>query len=396
MKYLRFLIGAGALTASLAAVAGGLPNVAIVAAAASTSTDPRFTDVQAKLMGTGRFSSVAIINASTTTPSLAELQAYDAVITWSNVNYQNATALGDVLADYVDAGGGVVVAVYANSTMTTNRRLEGRWITGGYEVIPSASGNQTGRQFLGTILVPGHPIMNGVNSFDGGTSSARPVTTSVATGSTRVAEWTDGKTLVAVGASPRRADLGFYPPSSDVSAGFWNSSTDGAILMANALIYTIGSPSSTNIRPTSFTMIRGLVISGGLSEILSSDDMYLVVRPGIVFSTSEAPVQIQVDALAPAGTASELKFKLEARANQGNLSQGMYMFNFMTGVYDVMDVRAATTTDSTVEVTVSMNASNYIGPNRELRSRLNYRATGPVFSYPWLISVDQVQWTHTQ
>lgn len=93
---------------SLLVVAAGLaqPRVAIVAAAATSGADARFTDPQAKLTGTGLFSAVDIITANTTTPSLATLQNYGAVLVWSNVNFASASALGDVLADYVDAGGG--------------------------------------------------------------------------------------------------------------------------------------------------------------------------------------------------------------------------------------------------------------------------------------------------
>jgi len=237
--------------------AGTLPDVAIVAAAASSSSDPRFTDPQAKLMSTGQFNSVTIINAATGTPTLAQLQAFESVMTWSNVNYSNPVLLGDTLADYVDSGGGVVVAVFANSTTTALRRLEGRWITGGYEVIPSASGNQTGQAFLGNILVPGHPTMNGVSSFDGGSSSFRPVTTSLTPGSTKIAEWSDGKTLVAVGASIHRADLGFYPPSNAVSSTWWNQNTDGALLMANALTYVIPEPGTAVLMAA---MLGGLLL----------------------------------------------------------------------------------------------------------------------------------------
>ena len=228
----------GSIIASPSASAQ-LPDVAIVAAAGTTPADTRFTDPQAKLMGTGLFNSVAIINAGTTTPTLAQLQAFDAVITWSNLNYQDATALGNVMADYVDSGGGVVVAVFANATTATARVLGGRWETGGYEIIDAPGASTTGAASLGNILVPGHPIMQGVNTFAGGTSSFRPSTTAVTAGSTRVAEWSYGRTLVATGVSPRRADLGFYPPSNAVSATWWDQNTDGARLMANALTYTV-------------------------------------------------------------------------------------------------------------------------------------------------------------
>ena len=34
-------------------------------------------------------------------------------------------------------------------------------------------------------------------------------------------------------------DLNFFPPSSDVAPGFWNSSTDGARILANAFNWVI-------------------------------------------------------------------------------------------------------------------------------------------------------------
>lgn len=232
------------------------PDVAIVASAASSISDGRFTDPRDKLLGTGFFNSVDIISTYQATPTLNDLRNYDAIITWSNTNYADPVALGNVLADYVDMGGGVVVATYANSTTNTSRYLQGRWITGGYEIVPHASGSTTGSASLGTILVPGHPLLDGVLTFEGGTSSARPTTTSVTAGSTRIAEWTGGKTLVAVGSSMHRVDLGMYPPSSDVYTTGWVSSTDGARLMANALLYSIPEPASLLLLGVGMLLIR--------------------------------------------------------------------------------------------------------------------------------------------
>gem|GEM_PF-1866301 len=227
---------AGSLFAANAALA---TDVAIVAAAGSGSGDARFTDPQAKLMGTGRFNVVDIIDAGVTTPSLQTLQQYDAVIVWSNLNYLDSAALGDVLADYVDGGGGVVIAVFGNTTTSANRYLTGRW-SPEYDVIVPRGGTSTGSASLGAILDPGHPLIQGVNTFAGGTSGFRPTTTSLAPGSTLVAQWSDGKPLTVAGALPNRADIGFYPPSNAVSSTWWDQTTDGDILMANALEYVAG------------------------------------------------------------------------------------------------------------------------------------------------------------
>lgn len=191
--------------------------------------------MQEKLIATGKF--VDIINTVDTLPTLGQLLRYDSVLCWTNGIGVDTVAWGNVMADYVDAGGGVVVAVFANSTTTAGRRLEGRWLTGNYEVLISASGNKTGAATLGAVLEPDHPIMAGVSSFNGGASSYRANGTALTPGSKTIARWSDGSMLVSVGCNRRRADLGFFPPSSDAGAGWWVSTTDGALLMANALCY---------------------------------------------------------------------------------------------------------------------------------------------------------------
>jgi hypothetical protein len=226
------VLGASALLASTSAAQ---LDVAICAAAQSSSSDCRFTDVQAKLVGSGFFTSVTIINAATSTPTLQQLSAYDAVIVWSNISFQNPTLFGDTLADYVDAGGGVVVAVFANATASTTLSIQGRWQTG-YEVILDQSGQYSASPAsLGTVLLPGHPIMAGVSTFSGGTSSFRPTVTTLVPNAISIAEWSDGRVLVAQGLNPKRVDLGFYPPSNACSSGFWDQTTDGAKLLSNAL-----------------------------------------------------------------------------------------------------------------------------------------------------------------
>ena len=214
-------------------------DVAIVAAATTSSADCRFTDPQAFLLATGFFNRVDIINITGAPPTLAQLAQYDAVVTWSNSTYNNAAAAGDAFADYVDQGGGVVVCMFALGANSTPLFLSGRWVPN-YELVQVQVGQTTGNATLGNVLLPNHPIMSGVTSFDGGTSSYRPTVTALRSGAQAVAEWSDGRVLAAVGALPNRADLTFYPPSSQCRVDFWNTNTDGARLLANALVYVAG------------------------------------------------------------------------------------------------------------------------------------------------------------
>ncbi len=112
-------------------------------------------DVKSKLLGTGLFAQVDVIDIANVTPTLAELQSYAAVLVYSDAEgFENSVTLGDNLADYVDSSGGVVVAVFANASIP----LGGRFDTGNYWAIAPSGQTQTPEEFLGTVYVPSHPI----------------------------------------------------------------------------------------------------------------------------------------------------------------------------------------------------------------------------------------------
>lgn len=227
-----------ALPATLALAQTPTLRIALCGAASTTNTACQWTAVQSSLQATGLFAAVDIVNVTTTgggTPTLATLLQYDALLCYTNSTPANNITWGDVLADYVDAGGGVVVAVFANSTTSTGRNIAGRWQTG-YEVILDQSGNASGAaSTLGTVAVPTHPVMTNVSTFTGGSIGSRPVGTALEVGATLIASWNTGHVLVAEGANPRRIDLGFYPPPASCSQSGW--AIGGDVLMANALVH---------------------------------------------------------------------------------------------------------------------------------------------------------------
>lgn len=196
----------------------------------------RTNEVKNKLLASGLFDAVDSFNGASGTPSISTLRAYDAALVSNDSPWSNRIALGDVLKQYVDEGYGVVQTTFTVNGLPSSN-LGGSW-TGDYNCITFSS-STIGAATLGTIALPNHPIVNGVSVFDGGSNSFRPSGTAITAGATLVASWSDGKPLVVVGPRINRADLGFYPPSSDSLSGFWNSSTDGVKLMANALIYVI-------------------------------------------------------------------------------------------------------------------------------------------------------------
>jgi len=250
-----------ALTTLAAAAQAG---VLILGAPSSSSWN---NDVRAKIQGTGLVSgAVDIFNVSSGTPTLATLSAYDAVLVYSDTSYSNNVALGNVLADFVDSGGGVVEMTFSNYAPSAGLGLSGRFVTGNYDVFTNAAG-QGSCGDLGTVVNPAHALFAGVASFDGGGSAYCNTGISVKSGAQALAFWTNGEEFAAIRTDHAAAVLGlnFYAPSSSVRPDFWNASTDGAKLMANALNIASGSQNSNQVpEPSSLLLVAaaGVVAIG--------------------------------------------------------------------------------------------------------------------------------------
>lgn len=227
------------LAVNQGAPAPDLPRVAVIS---GPFTAELVSDQAAKLLASGSFSAVGGYNLADGIPGLAQLRQYDAVLVAPDSIPFDQVTLGNNLADYVDGGGGVVAAMFSMASAAI--RILGRFDTDNYWAIQPTGQQQGTAAGLGTVYVPGHPILAGVNAFSGGTASYRPSSSSLHPQATRVADWTGAGTIPLVATrvinGVRRADLGMYPGSSDALTGAWTSTTDGARLMANALLWTIG------------------------------------------------------------------------------------------------------------------------------------------------------------
>lgn len=147
------------------------------------------------------------------------------------------------------------------------------------------------------------------------------------------------------------------------------------------------------VLPHSFVLNRGLVISGALEDLFTSDEGRLAMRPGIVFSTSEAPVQLVIEGMGPRANPIQLRFKVESRTTVPNIRQTVELFNWTSSSFEQADSVLLSQTDGVRRVVVTQDISRFLEPQTgRLRARLSYKAAGPVFSYPWQAQVDQAVW----
>jgi hypothetical protein len=152
--------------------------------------------------------SVDTFDTSSGTPDPGTLADHDVVAGLGDSDYDDPVLWGDRLADYLDAGGVYVQFAYDNWD-SVGAHPQGRFESGGYEAfIPGP--DDALETSLGTILVPGSPLLAGVPSFD----TSDNTTPDVAPGATLLAKWTDDRNAIAtkgrvlsVAASPQDGSL---------------------------------------------------------------------------------------------------------------------------------------------------------------------------------------------
>ena len=112
------------------------------------------------LMTFGDIHSVTSYDTSVGTPTLEQLLNYDVVLTYSNGYYLDSVQMGNVLADYLDAGGKVIDLMWA---MDSEFGLDGRFMDENYTAM-KGSGFTFDWACLGSYDVS-NPILAGVTNF---------------------------------------------------------------------------------------------------------------------------------------------------------------------------------------------------------------------------------------
>ena len=190
------------------------------------SADSCMGDYFGSLMAYPDIAAVDWFDARGAIPTLAHLLTYDVVIVHNNYHYADDAAMGDVLADYVDAGGRLILTIF---NFQLGWAIEGRIVTPGYSpFLPPGEFNHTSWADLG-VYQAGHPIMQGVSSL-GDYYRDR---VNLAPGAELVASWDDGEELVAVNGCI--AGINMYVGCNPLSAG------DVSVLLHNTVTYLMSS-----------------------------------------------------------------------------------------------------------------------------------------------------------
>ena len=197
-------------------------------------SDSESTMIRTKdsLLATGMFSTISVINVQSFTPTLEEISAFETILVWTNYSLGQPGPLGNVLADYVDNGGGLVASMFS---LAGGWNISGRFYTEGYFLM-TVGGYGTTTNTV-TILENEHPIFNGVEGLYNPGGSYSLTNTTLLEGSTLLASYDSGRPLAATmdfNGTPR-VDLAVYPNLS-----YEQNRGATAQLLANSMAWVAG------------------------------------------------------------------------------------------------------------------------------------------------------------
>ncbi len=197
------------------------------------------TGVENNIGADAFYGSVDYLNGADGLVNAATLAPYDCVFTWNNQQY--TTGQGDELADYVDAGGTVVILGWGIA------QCAGRIISDAAYCPIVGGGNEHGTTDLGTTYT--HDILDSVSSITGVNYR---VSAALESGATLIAEDTTfGDPLVAINADETVVAINM------VAGDYISWTGDGWVLFNNAIQYLMNAGGS-NIEETTWGQIKAM------------------------------------------------------------------------------------------------------------------------------------------
>jgi hypothetical protein len=142
--------------------------------------------------------------------------------------------------------------------------------------------------------------------------------------------------------------------------------------------------------------LGGTVLNGVEGNVDASDNVYWQLRPGVVFSNAIDPIRLEYKFTAPGNTPSSLVFTSEDKTSSTAVRRRISAWDYTLGTpaYVQLAFDQMTPANTDLVKNQALSAALNIGAGNEIKVLVGYRATTAVFSYPWIVDVDEVKVTY--
>lgn len=167
-------------------------------------------------------------------------------------------------------------------------------------------------------------------------------------------------------------------PDGTLYVGFTGSNSDSGMAIIRQ--------HSIALDPDGLSMDVGAVQSGGLPQLLASDDDDVVMKQSIFGSTS-AQIRTIITTHAPYFPVNRLSLTIEGHVTATSINQTIQLWNGSS--WETVDARAATTSDSTVSLTLN-NAQRFTDGLGLIKVRVGWASSSAFANSAWKSLLDYV------
>jgi hypothetical protein len=218
-----------------------------------------------------------------------------------------------------------------------------------------------------TVYYGNHDMQQGVWTTPGGSPDIKDTVENVFVLNAQPGVWT-----IQVLGSEIVQDTHFGTPQMDADYGL--------VVTGVLSVIPVGSTSIES----------GVVVSGGGSDLKTSNNQRFTLRPGAVFSSGSYPIRLISEFDLPIANPQSLDITLESSTSTAGIRQRVEIFDNSNGTWHSLDSRMSGTSDAAVTVHVASPA-NYIDGSGAVKIRSSWRAETATFIYPWHARPDQLR-----
>jgi hypothetical protein len=179
--------------------------------------------------------------------------------------------------------------------------------------------------------------------------------------------------------------------SGTASITVFNPSPGGGT--SGSLTFTMTPGQAVDVAPTLILTTIGEEFSGGLNDILASDDQrYQLLCDA---QTLSGQAEIRTSVAPTVGTTPTIAFTCEAVVERPGLAQEIALYNALSQAYEVVDGRVATTSDSTVTISRTNGARFVDNGTHNMRAHVSWGQINDEDPAQdgWVQAVDFARWT---
>ncbi|MEQ1934691.1 MAG: IPT/TIG domain-containing protein, partial [Fimbriimonadaceae bacterium] len=200
---------------------------------------------------------------------------------------------------------------------------------------------------------------------------------------TSIVRWNgSNRTTTFVNATQVTAQI----PATDLTVlGLFPITVANGANVSNAVNFQVRSI----VAPSSFTVVTGTLLGGGLPELLTSNNAYLRVRPDFTGARFDPNTVVETTHPCSIASPASLIFTAEVNATAGPNDFKLQAFNNTSGLWEDLVTSTTNTTDTTYSLTVSSSTSRFISAGA-IKVRCWVRAQSINGSRSWEVQHDQV------